>query len=386
VADSAINSTSNWPHRLAVLLVCATFPLIWVGGLVTTTKAGMAVPDWPNTYGYNLFLYPLSTWLLGPWDLFIEHGHRLLGALVGAITISVVVAVWKNDNRPWLRVFSILALLAVIGQGVLGGMRVLLDERTLAKIHGCTGPAFFAMAVALAVVTSRWWRETSVAIAGRISLASRGSYARLAMLTTLLAYVQLVLGAQVRHVAVGATPLEFQIAVYFHLFMAAVLVVQIIFLATTLLCGKLRQEKAILRPTLWLGGLIGLQILLGAATWVAKYAWPGFLANQAWTAHYTISAGSLLQASIVTAHVATGSLILVNSLVLALRLGRLQWEASRLSTSQSAPTEAEKLSSNQALAHARIESVGRWQVGAMQARALQNVVWQVGLSQAEGRI
>ena len=74
---------SPWPHRLAVLLVCATFPLIWVGGLVTTYDAGMAVPDWPTTYGYNLFLYPWQTWLAGPWDLFIEHGHRLLGSLGG---------------------------------------------------------------------------------------------------------------------------------------------------------------------------------------------------------------------------------------------------------------------------------------------------------------
>ncbi len=66
-----------------MLLVCATFPLIWIGGLVTTYDAGMAVPDWPNTYGYNLFLYPWQTWVSGPWNLFIEHGHRLFGAVVG---------------------------------------------------------------------------------------------------------------------------------------------------------------------------------------------------------------------------------------------------------------------------------------------------------------
>ena len=70
-------------HRLTVLVVCLVWPLIWVGGLVTTNDAGMAVPDWPNTYGYNLFLYPYDTWFFGPFDLFIEHGHRLLGAVVG---------------------------------------------------------------------------------------------------------------------------------------------------------------------------------------------------------------------------------------------------------------------------------------------------------------
>ena len=84
---------SKAPGRIAgpCALVCATFPLIWVGGLVTTYDAGMAVPDWPNTYGYNLFLYPWQTWIDGPWDLFIEHGHRLFGALVGHADDRVLV-------------------------------------------------------------------------------------------------------------------------------------------------------------------------------------------------------------------------------------------------------------------------------------------------------
>jgi heme a synthase len=368
VTDQPINPTSNWPHRLAVLLVCATFPLIWVGGLVTTTQAGMAVPDWPSTYGYNLFLYPISTWLLGPWDLFIEHGHRLLGALVGLITICVAIAIWKNDDRTWVRVFSLLALIAVIGQGVLGGMRVLLDERTLAKIHGCTGPAFFAMAVVLAVVTSRWWQGISAAAVQQTNIDTGGGRSvRFAMLTTLLTYVQLVLGAQVRHIAVGAAPLEFQISVYFHLFMAAVLFVQIVLLITTLVRGKFRSEKAILRPTVWLGCLIVLQICLGLATWVAKYAWPGFLADQAWTASYTITAGSMLQALIITAHVAVGSLILVNSLVLALRLGRLQYVAAAVANRQAIPSPVEHSPSNRPLALCGIVQPNTWTFGGWQA-------------------
>ena len=89
---------SPWPHRWAVVLACATFPLVWVGGLVTTTDAGMAVPDWPNTYGYNLFLYPWTTWLSGPWDLFVEHGHRLLGATVGMLTIGLLISLWMGEE------------------------------------------------------------------------------------------------------------------------------------------------------------------------------------------------------------------------------------------------------------------------------------------------
>src|SRR5436190_10251632 len=151
------NVRSPRPHRLAVVLACATFPLVWVGGLVTTTDSGMAVPDWPNTYGYNLFLYPWQTWLLGPWDLFIEHGHRLLASAVGMLTIGLLILLWRTETRRWMKGLGFAALGLVIFQGVLGGLRVLLDERTLAMLHGCTGPLFFALTVALVVFTSRTW-------------------------------------------------------------------------------------------------------------------------------------------------------------------------------------------------------------------------------------
>ncbi len=120
--------SSPWPKRVAKFLTCLTFPLIWVGGLVTSTKAGMAVPDWPTTYGYNMFLYPWETWLMGPWDVFIEHGHRLLGSLVGLVTIVLVIVVQKLDNRLWMRKLVVFALVAVIAQGVLGGVRVVEND------------------------------------------------------------------------------------------------------------------------------------------------------------------------------------------------------------------------------------------------------------------
>src|SRR4051812_38066163 len=159
IEQTASARRSPWPHRLAVALALVTLPLIGVGGLVTTYDAGMAVPDWPGTYGYNLFLYPLSTWWAGPFDLFVEHGHRLLGALAGILTIALVVAVWLGDERRWMRDASLAALGLVVFQGVLGGMRVLLDERMMALVHGCTGPLFFAFAMCLVETTSRGWRE-----------------------------------------------------------------------------------------------------------------------------------------------------------------------------------------------------------------------------------
>src|SRR5881628_556994 len=109
---------SPWPHRLSVALALVTFPLIWVGGLVTTYDAGMAVPDWPGTCGYNLFLYPWQTWLAGPWNLFIEHGHRLLGATAGLVAIALLAAVLITDRRPWLVRAAAGALALVIAQGV----------------------------------------------------------------------------------------------------------------------------------------------------------------------------------------------------------------------------------------------------------------------------
>src|SRR5687768_1740620 len=147
------SSTHNSPltHRLAVALVCVVFPLIWVGGLVTTYDAGMAVPDWPGTYGYNLLLYPWQSWIAAPWDLFIEHGHRLLGAAAGIVSIALVAAVLITDRRRWLVIAAFGALGLVILQGALGGARVLMDQRLVALLHGCLGPLFFAYVGALAV-------------------------------------------------------------------------------------------------------------------------------------------------------------------------------------------------------------------------------------------
>lgn len=333
VHHSTTQPDSRWPHRLAVLLVCATFPLIWVGGLVTTTQSGMAVPDWPSTYGYNLFLYPAASWIYGPWSLFIEHGHRLLGALAGLMTISLMVALWLCDGRRWPKVLGLLALALVIGQGVLGGMRVLFDERTLAMVHGCVGPAFFALTVALAVFTSRNWisqrrLESHPAASGLQGLAT---------MTTVLAYLQLVLGAQLRHVTPGAAPETFRAMVVFHLLMAAVLAVHVSLL--TIKVVRFGSSEARLRtPAAWLAGLLAVQIMLGAASWIVKYGMPAALGHYVWAARYTVSAESSLQAIIVTGHAATGSLILAVSLTLTLRAWR--WLKAPRQSSASSQTLA----------------------------------------------
>jgi len=314
---------SPWPHRAAVLLVCATFPLIWVGGLVTTYKAGMAVPDWPTTFGYNPFLYPLATWINGPWDLFIEHGHRLIGSLVGLLSIVLVVVVFRFDRRSWLRAAAIGELLLVISQGVLGGMRVRLDARLLAQIHGCVGPLVFALAVALAVWTSRRWLATegldqNAADATRLG-RSANKFRRLAFLTTALAYVQLVLGSQLRHVQVGADTSVFRAALWLHLLVAAALAAHVVSVAWR--AASFRGAAAgVTTPAYCLLGLLVAQLALGASTWVVKYGFPAnWFSQYAWAQAFVVSQESRAQALITTAHVATGSLILVTSLLIALR-------------------------------------------------------------------
>lgn len=309
---------SPWPHRVAVLLVCATFPLLWVGGLVTTTEAGMAVPDWPTTYGYNMFQYPWQTWLFGPWDLFIEHGHRMLGATVGLLCLTMVATLVCFDKRKWTWALGVATLLAVVFQGVLGGLRVIENQRTLAMIHGCFGPLVFAMTVALAVVTSGYWRDAAVPQ----TTAAGGKLQRLAVLTSALAYIQLVLGAQVRHLPASAGPDRFLAVMIFHLVFAAILAVHVALLVIRTWRSH-RDEPLLLRPSLGLAALMTIQLVLGGAVWVVNYGWPAWLGDYRFSAAHVTLAGGLVQTHVTTLHVALGSLILVTSLMFAFRSLRL---------------------------------------------------------------
>ncbi len=291
--------------------------MIWIGGLVTTYGAGMAVPDWPNTYGYNLFLYPWQTWIYGPWKLFIEHGHRLLGTVVGMLTIAFLVSTFCCQTQKVLRLLGFAALVGVLAQGLLGGMRVLANEVLLAQIHGCVGPAFFAFTVALAVITSqRWAKAEPMSCTGLVALQ------RVAFVTTFLAFLQIVLGSQLRHLHASARPGEFRLALFFHLFVAAGLWAHIMMLVVRL--WRVRwSESWLRRPVLMLALLVMLQICLGLGTWVTKYGFPDWLRGFAFAAEFRPTADAPWQMIITTAHVAIGSMILGTSLMLALRCRRL---------------------------------------------------------------
>ncbi|MBM3967324.1 MAG: cytochrome oxidase assembly protein [Planctomycetes bacterium] len=311
--------TQSWFWAWATT-ICA-FPLIWVGGLVTTHDAGMAVPDWPGTYGYNLFLYPVTAWMYGPFDLFIEHGHRLLGSVVGLLSIALCVAAWRTETRRWYRCATIGLLLAVISQGLLGGFRVVLDGRTIAMLHGCGGPMVFALATFLALSASSDW------VFARPVISTRGMrWISLLLLVSTVA--QLILGAQLRHAIPDTSPSGFMSLVHLHLTMAAVVTSIILLVAIIGRLGSYRDAPEILAPANVLLLLLGLQLALGFATWVVNYAlpWADLLR---WLAKYSISAKGYWESLIVTGHQATGSLMIATSVWLVCRVWRRQGQLVR---------------------------------------------------------
>ena len=335
---------SRWVHGLAVALTVAVFPLIWVGGLVTTYDAGMAVPDWPGTYGWNMFAYPASTWLFGPFDLLVEHSHRLLGTLAGFLSIGLVITAFRWDNRPWFRGWCVFVLLAVIAQGGLGGARVVLDQRTFAMIHGCTGPLFFAIATATAVMSSHWWlrrgaSHPTAAVTVKSPTRPAGSASSglvgLATLLVLASYTQLVLGAQLRHVTAVVSPTTFMSFVHSHLTLAGLVALLTLCLTGFAMFGR-EVSPRIRRPAGMLLLMVLLQIGLGISTWVVKYALPWPELSQA-LASYTIHAKGYWESMIITAHMATGSLIISLATLVALRAWRVRWvDRGKLRTTSAA--------------------------------------------------
>ncbi len=287
----------------------------------------MSVPDWPNTYGHNLFLYPWRTWVYGPWDIFVEHGHRLFGALVGVIAIALVVAVYAYDRRDWMKIAAVVALLIVIGQGMLGGMRVRMNKETLAMIHGCLGPAFFAYAVSLAVMTSRYWRREQPPV----DQPQAAKLRRLSILTAALVYLQLLLGAQLRHFNADASAGFSRVILWGHLLVALAVTIHIL-LVGMIVWRRFRAESHWLWPSTALLAAIGVQLLLGCAAYVTHYGWPAWV-NYRFAAGYTVEAGGIWQTNLTTAHVALGSLILALSVMLAVRVCRQLHRAIPAATS-----------------------------------------------------
>ena len=200
------DQTNPWLHRFAVLTAFVTFLLIGLGGLVTSHGAGMSVPDWPNTYGYNMFAFPISKWVGG---IFYEHTHRLLASAVGLLTTILAVWLWLADSRAWMKWLGVAAFFGVIAQGVLGGLRVTLHMDSLGVFHATIAQLFFILICAIALFTGRFWRGL---IADKKAVVVTHGLRTLVLATTMLIFVQLIIAATMRHQHAGLAISDFPLA------------------------------------------------------------------------------------------------------------------------------------------------------------------------------
>ena len=189
-------------HRFTVFTACCTFVLILAGGLVTSTGSGLAVPDWPLSYGQ--LMPPMVGGIL------YEHGHRMIATFVGFLTVVLAMWFWKREPRAWVRYLAVGALGSVVAQGVLGGLTVLyLLPTPISVSHATLAQTFFVLVSSLALFTSKWWMKSHPMMSDQ----GKGvSLSALSVILVLAVYVQLILGAVMRHTGSGLAIPDFPFA------------------------------------------------------------------------------------------------------------------------------------------------------------------------------
>jgi cytochrome c oxidase assembly protein subunit 15 len=298
-------------HLFTVLVAASTALLIFAGGMVTSTGSGLSVPDWPNTYGWFMFTFPLEKMVGGIW---YEHSHRLIASAVGFLILVLAALLWRFEPRRWVRRLGYVALAAVIAQGLLGGITVLwyLPE-PISIAHASLAQLVFCLVTSIALFTSSGWRlgyaRDGLPVDDRV-------LQKVAATTTALIYLQIVIGATMRHndagLAIPDFPFAFgqlipphwdaKIAVHFAHRVGAVVVSLMILATTGHVFYHLRRRPELVRPSLLLLVLLTLQVTLGALTVLTAK-------------HYVIN----------SLHVVTGGSVLVTALVLALRAHRARF-------------------------------------------------------------
>ena len=296
------------PHWVALFAAAFTLPLLFVGGSVTTYHVGLAVPDWPTTFQVNMFLYDFWN---APFGVKVEHTHRLYGAAVGLATVALMGWFLAFERRRWMKGLGVLALVAVIVQGVLGGTRVTQTSTLLAAIHGCVGQAFFGLMVALCVWTGSDWLGSAKPEPDTLHLRRRS----IVMLS--LVYAQIVLGAWLRHYGTLH-------ALWTHALMALAVWSHAVVLALRIERHK-AEVPALVPPARALGLAVTIQFVLGVAAW--------WLMRPFDLLPHTVT---LWQAMVRTAHQTNGALLLASTVVLALRARRHLIPSS--ATSPAAPS------------------------------------------------
>jgi cytochrome c oxidase assembly protein subunit 15 len=299
-------------HRFSQFVVGCTVLLVLAGSLVTSTGSGLAVPDWPTTYGWNMFTFPPSKWVGG---ILYEHGHRLIASSVGFLTIILAAWLWLADPRRWMKRLGVAALAAVIAQGVLGGLTVLFFlPDAISTAHAGLAEIFFCLTVAIALFTSPGWIQGARGADDRTLRA-------VATLTTALVYTQIIVGAVMRHSGAGLAipdfPLMFgglvpdhwsnAIAIHFAHRVGALIVTAAVLATTAHIWYHHRGQRELTRPALVIVGLVAVQVTLGALTVLSRR-----------------------DVAINSAHVVCGALVLASSLVITLRSWRVRFAEVRL--------------------------------------------------------
>jgi cytochrome c oxidase assembly protein subunit 15 len=290
-----------------VLVASATIVLLTAGGLVTSTGSGLSVPDWPTTYGWNMFTFPLSKMVGG---IRYEHSHRLIASSVGFLTIGLALWIARIDPRRWMRRLGFVALAAVVTQGVLGGITVLYFLPAPVSIaHAGLAQLFFLMTVSVAVFTSPGWRASRRG-------PDDSTLAAIAVATTLSIYAQVLVGATMRHLGAGLAipdfPLAFGrllppvwdtgIAVHYAHRVGALVVTLAVLATASHVWYHHRRNRALTVPAAAMCLLVVAQIGLGALTVLSER-----------------------DVATNTAHLVTGALVLASSLVLSLRALRARF-------------------------------------------------------------
>ena len=278
----------SWLSAFAWVAVSATALLLAAGGLVTSAEAGLAVDDWPTSFGYNMFLYPLSKMTGG---VYYEHAHRLLGALVGLTTVVLALIAQGTAKQRWIKLWAWLAVPTVIVQGILGGIRVTDRNLALAMIHGVLAQLFFAGLVALAVFTSIRWSRSIEPLRRPTAATDRS----MGLILIAFTVAQLVLGASQRH---------FKDLLLVHLVLGLSIVVPLALFMGVRAWGLNVGQPFLQRLGQALIAVISMQVLLGfGALVVTSLADEGALAR-GW------------DLSVATAHQWFGAIVLALTVVL----------------------------------------------------------------------
>jgi heme a synthase len=287
-------------HRFSKFLVACTVLLILAGSLVTSHDAGLSVPDWPTSYGWNMFTFPPSMWVA---NIFYEHGHRLIASSVGFLTIIMAVWLWLKEPRRWVKWLGVIALGTVIAQGLLGGLTVLFFlPAAISTAHASLAEIFFCLTVAIALFTSPGWSTTRIADDTRLR--------QLATTTTVVVFTQILIGATMRHTGAGLAIPDFpwmfghlvpdhwdpKIAVHFAHRVGALVVTLLVISSAAYVRTHHRAQPALTRPAALVVALVAMQVTLGALTVLSG--------RDPW---------------INSVHVVCGALVLTTSLVLTLR-------------------------------------------------------------------